>query len=281
MMRSRGTAKIILNHKTTYNPRIDFNICKQLLCSLPYEFDELKLRDCFIKEIGTLPYEKDIIAIKSFFTNFDITKATMKEVQELYKICTNKEMALEGEIVTVDDIQELQKIIQFVEKQNCEAVTLFQILLLFGYCKINNVPIIPYRGISRCLYLSLLEGDLNKADRSWRSLLYRKNKFCKLHALKENQFCLEQLQKYKSEFLQTVDAVKLGVYGSLARGAGTEYSDIDLIVIVEEGADCKDIKMKSYEFWSDKMTINYDICVTTEEDMPNLPVAIRNTIKII
>lgn len=272
---------MILIHNSMYNPRIDFNVCKQLLCGLPYVYDELNLRDCFNKGIGTLPYEKDITVIKNFFVHIDITKATMKEVQELYKVCTHKEIMLEGKIDAVNDIQDLKKIIQFVEEQNCEAVTLFQILLLFGYCKINYIPIIPYHGISRRIYLSLSEGDLNKADLSWRDLLYRKNKFCERHALKENQFCLDQLQKYKNEFLQTVGAVKLGVYGSLARGAGTEYSDIDLIVIVEKGTDSKNVKIKSYEFWSDKMTIHYDICVTVEKDIPNFPVGIRTTIRII
>lgn len=75
---------MIVIHKSEYNPRIDFIVCKQMLCDLPYEYDELKLRECFEKELGELPYEKDIIAIKSFFKTSDITEAKRSEIETLY-----------------------------------------------------------------------------------------------------------------------------------------------------------------------------------------------------
>lgn len=272
---------MIVIHNSTYNPRIDFIVCKQLLCTLPHVYDELKLRECFEKENGMLPYEKDIVKIKNYFQNTDITKATLKEVQELYSICTNSEIKLEGEIIPVDDIHGVEKIVQFIGKKDCQAVTLFQIMLLYGYCKYNDIPILPYHGICARTYFSLLGGDLNKAERGWRDLLYRKSKYCRRHTLEQNQICLNQLQKYKDEFLQNVGAVKLGVYGSLALGTGTEYSDVDIIIIVEKAADHKQIKYQSFTFWSDKLSIHFDFCITTNEDISKLPVGIQNTMKFI
>ena len=272
---------MIVIHNNTYNPRIDFIVCKQLLCSLPYAYDELRLRKCFEQEKGRFTFEKDIIKIKKYFAHIDVTNATMEDVQALYKICTKSDIVLEGEIIAVDDFQGIEKIVQFIENQNCQAVTLFQILLLFGYCKICDIPIMPYHGISAKMYFSLLSGDLNKAESGWRDMLYRKSKYCQRHTVEQNQFCLDQLQKHKEEFLQTVGVVKLGVYGSLARGVGTEYSDVDIIAVVEKGADCILIKNLAYDFWADKLSIHYDICLTTEEDIPKLPVGIKNTIKII
>ena len=272
---------MIVIHDNTYNPRIDFIVCKQLLCNLPYVYDELKLRESFDKENGTLPYEKDIVRIKKYFEKSDISKASLKDVQELYKICTNSEIMLEGEIIPVDDVWGAEKIVQFIGQKECQAVTLFQILLLYGYCKYNDIPILPYHGICARIYFSLSTGDLNKAERGWRDLLYRKSKYCRRHTLEQNQFCLDQLQKNKDEFLQTVGALKLGVYGSLALGTGTEYSDIDIIVIVGKEADYKQIKTLSFKYWLDKLCIHFDFCITTYEDISKLPVGIQNTMKFI
>lgn len=37
--------KIIRSNK--YNPKLDYLVCKNLLNNIPFEYDELSLRDCF------------------------------------------------------------------------------------------------------------------------------------------------------------------------------------------------------------------------------------------
>ncbi len=272
---------MIVIHKSVYNPRIDFIVCKQLLCNLPYEYDELKLRKCFETELGELPYEKDIIAIKNFFKVTDITEAKISEIETLYGICTHESVKYDGEITDAIDMDNLKRLAETVKQYDCNNVTLFQILMLFGYCKVSKVPIMPYHGVCAKIYYSLVSGDRQRAERSWQDLLYRKSKYSIKHPIEQNAFCVSQLKEYKDEFLKIEGAEKLGIYGSLSRGTDTEYSDVDIIVVMKNGVDAKAVKRQAYRFWFNKLPIHYDLCVTTEDGIRKLPIGIRSTVKFL
>ena len=272
---------MIVIHKSEYNPRIDFIVCKQLLCNLPYVYDELKLRECFENEAGELPYERDMRAIKNFFKTTDAAEATTNDVEVLYGICAHESVKFDGAITDMNGLDDLERLAKMVAEYDCNKVTLFQILMLFGYCKINEVPIMPYHGVCAKIYYSLLSGNRQRAERSWQDLLYRKNKYSIKHPIEQNAFCVSQIQEYKDEFLKITGAEKLGIYGSLARGTDTEYSDADIIAVIKSEADAKAVKRQAHKFLADKLPLHFDICVTTESGMANLPIGIRRTVKFL
>ena len=228
---------MIVIHKSEYNPRIDFIVCKQLLCNLPYVYDELKLRECFENEAGELPYERDMIAIKNFFKTTDAAEATTNDVEVLYGICAHESVKFDGAITDMNGLDDLERLAKMVAEYDCNKVTLFQILMLFGYCKINEVPIMPYHGVCAKIYYSLLSGNRQRAERSWQDLLYRKNKYSIKHPIEQNAFCVSQIQEYKDEFLKITGA--------------------------------------------EKLPLHFDICVSTESGMANLPIGIRRTVKFL
>lgn len=52
----------------TYNPKIDYLICKQLVKTLPTGYDEDRIRNCYINCTQVVePYKKDLMEIKAFF----------------------------------------------------------------------------------------------------------------------------------------------------------------------------------------------------------------------
>ena len=57
---------MIVIHKSEYNPRIDFIVCKQLLCNLPYEYNELKLRESFEKKRANYRMKRILSLLKTF-----------------------------------------------------------------------------------------------------------------------------------------------------------------------------------------------------------------------
>lgn len=272
---------MIVIHKSEYNPRIDFIVCKQLLCNLPYEYSEPKLRECFGNEAGELAYEKDIIALKNFFKTTDITKATKTEVEVLYGICTHESIKYDGEIGKVDCMDDLERLAETVGEYEYNRVTLFQILMLFGYCRTRGVPIMPYHGICAKIYNFLISGDCETAEKGWAELKYRKSKYSVKHPIEQNAFCIKQIKEYSAEFLKITGVEKLGVYGSLAQGTDTEYSDADILVVIKDGLDVTAVKQQAHKFWADKLPFHYDICVTTEDGMKNLPIGIRSSVKFL
>lgn len=94
-------------------------------------------------------------------------------------------------------------------------------------------------------------------------------------------FCIKQIKEYSAEFLKITGVEKLGVYGSLAQGTDTEYSDADILVVIKDGLDVTVVKQQAHKFWVDKLPFHYDICVTTEDGMKNLPIGIRSSVKFL
>lgn len=271
---------MILMHNREYNPRIDFIVCKQLLHSLPQQFDELKLRKCFAEEKGETVYEKDLVALKKYFAINDVSRSTIKDAEILYFLTVKEKLSLQGEISEIEDLADIEKIARFVSKQNCVSTQLFKIMLLLGYSQTHTTPLMPFNSICEALYCAINEQNISKAADCWRCLLGRIQKYNTKHSLKLNTFCVEALKTHKAQFLSEFSAKKLGFYGSLALGKGSEYSDLDIIVILQNSAE-RSTKLAIRRFWQEIIPLFFDVTVVTEEEFGKLPVAINGTTKFI
>ena len=83
-----------------------------------------------------------------------------------------------------------------------------------------------------------------------------------------------------TDLLSNTSILKIGIYGSFATGNMNEYSDLDLLVIMNEKENIDVILDYSYKFWSFKIDIPIDIKVITEKDLLGLNMkGLKKTLK--
>ena len=79
--------------------------------------------------------------------------------------------------------------------------------------------------------------------------------------MKTRDQILEFLSQNKKLFRDRYHIVRLGLFGSYARGDQNSRSDIDLLVEFEENTqDLYDLKLQLKDFFKDKLGIEIDIC---------------------
>lgn len=253
---------MIVHHKSKYNPKIDFLACKQLLNIVPLNCDELAFRDCFYgKRKARYAHERRILKLKEFFQAHDIANFADTDIHELYRVITketwDRGTAIFCDINTIEDVVVLAKLINKTEV--CDKYALFRVLLLNGFYRANKYVLIPYRYICRRIYDSAVNDDLETISILWRRLCLKTHKYMQQHDIAKNDESISQVTKLKGEFLKTVGALNLYMYGSLAVGDGNEYSDLDLLVVFPNNIEMRGIRAKCYEFWKGKIYIPIDI----------------------
>lgn len=273
---------MIVLHNSGYNPRIDFIVCKQLLSNLPAEYDEISLRNSFFQDRAETDYEKSLLEIKHHFETHTADKPKDFEPKKLLQIISGECVDISDfEFFAVNCAKDVERIAKYVSEKGQCIDAMFQVLLLLCYCQTHEVPLLPYHGICRKLYYSVIAGENEETELTWQRLLWRTQKYCNYHELSLNKQSVEQLKIHKQEFLSQIPDAQLAVFGSLATGLGTNYSDLDIMVIVPNNADKESTGTFAYNFWTGKIPISFDISISTENELNNLPVAIRRSLHIL
>ncbi len=272
---------MIVLHNETYNPKIDYLICKQLVKTLPEGYDEDKIRVCFrdssqVTEI----YERDLINIKTFFEQNDILQITNCIVENLYKICTHEDVYINGDIVSVLQ-SDLRGIAAFVNDINCQRNALFQILFLLQYLTKRNSPVIPYSSLCNRLFYAVIADEQAEINSFYIALQKHVQKYLKKHTVEEGDACIRLFYEYADVFRSTVDAVNVGFYGSYARGNANEYSDFDILAVFSDEKDLSLCKRRSLEFWRSKLPIEVDVAVISQSNIDELPKGIKQSTKFV
>lgn len=257
---------MIISHNQNYNPKIDFLICKNLIYELPQNHDEHSLKKCFKGEIDASQwFEEKIVKIKSYFLKHDICSFTNQNVQDLYFIIMDEKIDLGNKNLYVEKLDDVIAVAKYVGKFNiADKNTLFKLMILKGYCKGENVPIIPYSKLCWKIYASIITENYVMTSSLWERLLTKIYKYCSKHDLIENVNAVKQVVKYKDDFLLYSGAKALYLCGSLAVGQGNEYSDLDILAVYADETDLYKERIKAQEYWADKLTIPYDMLTSTE-----------------
>lgn len=272
---------MIVLHNQTYNPKIDYLICKQLVKTLPVGYDEDRIRNCYIDCSQVVEiYEKDLIEIKTFFKQNEILQATSSMIERLYKICTHEYVSINSDIAMVVR-GDLRDIAMFVNTVDCHRNKLFQILFLIQCCTKQNSPIIPYRALCNSLFYAIMSNDVLDVQKLLTKLQSRTQKYMVKHSVEEGEVCIQRLYENRDTFLEVTDAMQIGYYGSFARGNANEYSDFDILVVFSDEKNLPLCKRKAIEFWRAKIPIEIDVAVINESNFDSLPRGIKRSVKFI
>ena len=256
-----------------YNPKIDYLVCRSLLSTLPREFNDLRLKQVFKELIHPLEiYEKEIVYIKDILAVVDIS--TSYGVTECINAITGINFK-EEDLPETDDVEVgVNAISQYMLEESVK-VSFAQLFILHANIK-SKQPIIPYR---KCIYKMMRDKSL--ISHYLLHMRIRTDKYMKSHDFRYNAEALDIVVKNASCFRENIDAIGIGVYGSIATGASTEYSDLDLLVIVDDEQDHKEVKRRSIEYWRTMLPIDVDVCAVCISDFEQLPIGIKSTLKML
>ena len=238
-----------------YNPKIDFLITKNLLTSWPRKFNEFDLRRAFKKKYGSAPKElKPIKQIRDFLRKRRLESFKKKDFEELIGLITKRkfkyEFIIPFEEMTAEYLDKYVSFLKLIVSREIAHACLATMVLYV--CAKNQEIIVPYRGaIKRVLFDERpISGDLLIS-----ALKERVKHVNTKHDISENVLARNMVKEKKDEFLRTFRNVKgYGIYGSFAMGKENEYSDLDMLVISDEGKNYN-LEYEISAFWQLKKTI--------------------------
>ena len=270
---------------TKINPKIYYLVCRSLILDLPWDHDEIRLRKVYDEGLSpSWKYEVDLLKIKWFLSEHDICNFTKDETESLYSTITGEQITIDdmplSGVESLADIDILVKSIENVPVRNKDV--LFQIALLANYCKKNATPFIPYVGVCKKLYWSIVVGDEEQAQSRFRFLVYKIDKYCQRHSIEQNIKAVQQLHLHQNDFLQKYGARQLGIYGSLAVGDGNEYSDLDILVIFPNEAPVDALRGEMERYWESIIDIPIDLTAIAEREITtSIHPSIQQTLKLL
>lgn len=263
---------IVLRNKR-YNPKIDFLVCKQLINSVTPNCDEDRFKDCF-KGVRTpkLLHEKEIVKVKRFFQKQRLNMFTNEIVHRLYLLITNdvwdKNQGIFCPIYDMADVALLANLVKYANAN--DKPTLFKILLFWGYYKANKKILIPYKYLCTSIYENILHENVDVVAMLWEILLFKTAKCEHKHKVKDNAKAIAIVRENCSHFLSEFGAESLYVFGSLADGKGSPYSDIDLLAIFPNDMSLMGLKPLCSQYWQSKINIHVDISISNSQRFDNL-----------
>lgn len=256
-----------------YNPKIDYLVCRSLLSTLPREFNDLRLRQVYKELAEPLElYEKEIVYIKDVLSVTDLSSSY--GAIECINAITGYAFT-ENDLPSVADVEAGFEVISQYGLEESVKVSFAQLYILHANLESKQL-IIPYR---KCIYKMLRNKSL--VSDYLLHMRVRTDKYLKSHDIKYNKEALDAVAENVSQFRQNIGAVGAGVYGSIAAGTSTQYSDLDLLVIFDDERGRKEVKGKSLEYWHPILPIDIDVCAVRVADFEKLPVGIRGTLKML
>ena len=114
------------------------------------------------------------------------------------------------------------------------------------------------------------------------SLLERIKHVNTKHDVSENALVRNTVREKKEEFLRTFRNVKgYGIYGSFAMGKENEYSDLDMLVISDDGRNYN-LENEISAFWHRYFSIDIDVKIVKEDDIDQeLTECMKRTLRMV
>lgn len=274
---------MIILHKKTYNPKIDFLICKNLLCELPPIKDEHKFIRCFNEEEEmTECFEQKAVEIKKYFMKHDLSQFTNQDIENLYYIIVNKRIVLGDmafkKISSADDIISVVSDIRQMDVSS--ENTLFKLILLKMCGVKQSVPLIVYDRLCWKIFVSALESNCSQVNELWDRLIKKTLKYSYKHSVDQNIEAVNQVKKYCNEYIDLSGAISLYLCGSLATGTGNEYSDVDIVSVFKDDTDVRGARKIMQAYWKERIPIPIDVLVFTESELKEkMQPAMKRTLK--
>lgn len=267
-----------------YNPKIDYFVCKNLAEGLERGYYEEHIRAVYHKEESAKSdFEFMMIKIKEIFKLNDINNNAPMIVNNLYQCITNSNidisfqlndfsyLALKNNYAIIDSLK-ISLELKFI---------LFQIVLFLVLSLKYDLPIIPYHFSCKNIFNNLINDSSDETiENNIAILVLRTMKLNQRHDISYSKKVFKILNENKVDLLSNTSILKIGIYGSFATGNMNEYSDLDLLVIMNEKENIDVILDYSYKFWSFKIDIPIDIKVITEKDLLGLNMkGLKKTLK--
>ena len=236
------------------------------------------------KESPETEYQYKLLEIKRFFEENPIETFTQNTVVNLLSIiCGEIPQKQTGIFSDISDIGDVELLADLVDKNLDQFQDeLFQILLLKGFCQTTMKPLVPYKYLCRKLFQSFMSGQLDLAENLWKKLLFKTEKISKKHSLLDNDNAINQVMSSKQDFLQSVNGEELYLFGSLAKNHGTEYSDVDLLVVFDDAKYFDNARTVCRNYWVPKLNIPFDIIALPRSKFETLssPGILKTLIKV-
>lgn len=263
---------MILRNGNSYNPKIDYMVCKCILNEYQDQVDENHLRDCFFNKASCQSEEElKLCMIRNFFYQNDILTLSYEQLKSFFSFM-KWDYEFKGFVGNTLEEQIFHLTQELKEKED-----IFRFLFVVCFAKARNELIIPKtKGIRRIIQSSSID-----EVRNCISYLVRKTNHC--NEEQDNSihpFILPILKILGNEFLKQTGFLGLGVYGSFALETTNEYSDLDLMVVVHKPYDKREVRRNTNKFFKRFIPIPIDIKVTAIEDMDSeLTIGMKKTVR--
>lgn len=277
---------MLINKYTTYNPKIDYLICKSLIDCLPKKYDEYDLRNVYFERKKPVEdYEKDILKIKQFFYENDASNLSIYKMKKLIKLIVKKDVFIKNDYFSIDNGFCREYLYRLV-KDACEyretvRGALIKIGILLSSLKRDEIPVIPFRNIVRKIQLTE-DCDHDFIDKIYYRLITKKNKYSFKHDLLDNVIAINTLKDNVNEIGCKFLCEQIGIYGSFSTNEANEYSDLDLLLVVKDNLDKEKIKKEATLFIKKIINIPVDIKVSHLTDLnESLTIGMKKSLKVI
>lgn len=265
-----------------YNPKIDFLITKNLLTSWPRKFNEFDLRRAFKKKFGSAPKElKPIKQVRDFLRKHRLESFKKKDFEELIEMVTKQkfkyEFIIPFEEMTAEYLDKYVSFLKLIVSREIAHACLATMVLYV--CAKNKEIVIPYRGVIR---RTLFDDYSIHSDIMISTLKERIKHVNTKHDVSENVLVRNTVKEKKDEFLRTFRNVKgYGIYGSFAMGKENEYSDLDMLIISDEGRNYN-LENEIRAFWHRYFSIDVDVKIVREDDIDQeLTECMKKTLRMV
>lgn len=263
---------MILRNKNTYNPKIDYMVCKCILNEYQDQVDENHLRDCFFNKASCQSEEElKLCMIRNFFYQNNILTLSSEQIRSFFSFM-KWDYEFKEFIGNTLEEQVLNLTQELKDKED-----IFRFLFVVCFAKERNELIIPKtKGIRRIIQSSSIE----EVRDSISYLIRKTDHYNEEQDSSIHPFILPILKVLGNEFIKQTGFLGLGVYGSFALGTTNEYSDLDLMVVVHKTYDKRKVRRITKKFFKRFIPIPIDIKVTSIEDMDSeLTIGMKNTVK--
>lgn len=274
---------MLIMNLPSYNPKIDYLVCRHLLSNVPAGCDEYHLKKLFQNDLPPqCSHEETLLQVKSFFRVHKAESLTATDAAALYQVVTGERPAPLDKLLcgvsSANDVITLAKSVAFHSASDKDA--LFKIFLLTGYCRANGFPLITYCTLCRKIFYAVQYGDESYARSFYAALLARTAKYVAKHDVSLNAAALRLICDSASDFKTRFGAIRLGVFGSLVTGESNEYSDADVLAVFPDGV--KISKQEAAQYWQRILPVHCDVVTVTQSKFQSdLPIAIRRQVRYV
>lgn len=263
-----------------YNPKIDYLFCKSFL-SLPNIYDEFELRNIFKYEVGHKEYEQKLIMIKRIFKFKNINDFNDNDWNILLEIILERRINIIFNVIDINNINHIFKYFKelLLNYSFEESTTILHVMLVYSYFNINKRLLIFHQNRMIKFCQALERDNLNISKIILSKTLDKQLRYFHKHSIVENINLKNNLLIYSKECKEKFNLKGIGIYGSFSLNHDNEYSDLDILVIVnDEVIDYKNLKQKLYQYWNSKTKLDLDIKIIKSFEFELESIAVKKSL---